>query len=343
MLRACFAIPGDLQSPTGGYEYARRLLRLIPGLAHLALPAGFPDPSEAELTETARLLAAVPQDAVLLVDGLAFGALPTRSLAFVKAPIVALVHHPLCLEAGLSPRRAARLHAGESAALALAQRVIATSNVTARWLASEFAISPGRLSVAEPGTTRHPQARGSEHGTTRLLAVGAVTPRKGYDVLVEALAGLHQHDWHLTIAGDLSRDTACVSALRTAIAAHRLTDRITLTGAVADPELDALYAAADLFVSASRHEGYGMAVASAMAHGLPLVATTAGALAETIPPGASIACPAGDVDALRQAITAMLANTSLRRSCAETSWRAGQDLPDWRYTAEIVATVLASV
>lgn len=343
MRAARFAVPGDLGAPTGGYEYARQMLRHVPGLAHLALPDGFPLPSDAALRDTANCLAAVPNDVVLLVDGLAFGALPAWCLTGVTAPIVALVHHPLCLEAGILPDQAALLHASERDALKFACRVIATSAVTTRWLTTEFGIPTDRLSAAEPGTEPRIRATGSRQGALHLLAVGAITPRKGYDVLVQALLGLTHRAWHLTIAGDLTRNPTCVADLRATIARHHLNDRISLAGAVSDSALDWLYAASDLFISASHHEGYGMAVATAMAHGLPLVATNAGALAETIPPGASLTCPPGDAVTLRQAIEAMLINPDLRRNCAEVSWRAGQNLAGWQQTADHVAAVLASV
>src|SRR5262245_31173694 len=114
MTPAVFAIPGDINLPTGGYMYDRRVLALLPqmGVAarHLRLPASFPDPRAADLDETARLLAAVAPRDVLMMDGLAYGAMPAEVVERAQAPIVALVHHPLCLEAGLSQARQDALH-----------------------------------------------------------------------------------------------------------------------------------------------------------------------------------------------------------------------------------------
>lgn len=346
MLEAAFAIPGDLDSPTGGYAYARHLLAGLPRAGvrarHLILPAGFPDPTEADLAAAARRLAAVPEGQPLLVDGLAFGALPEALLRGVRAPLVALVHHPLALEAGLTAERQAALAASERAALALASRVVATSAHTARRLAAEYGVAADRIDVAEPGTEPAEWARGTG-APVALLALGAVTPRKAYPLLVAALATPAAVEWHLTIVGALDRDPAEVGRLRAAIAAAGLDDRVTLAGPVDDGARDALFEAADLLVSASLLEGYGMALAEALARGLPLVASTGGAAGETVPAGCGLAVPPGDVAALRAALARMIAEPALRRRCGEAAWAAGQRLPRWSDTSARIAATLRDV
>ena len=103
---AVFAIPGDITAKTGGYIYDRHMLRLLPEFGwrvqHLELPGDFPYPSETSLRETERLLHETPADALLVIDGLAFGAMPSGLVRRVKRRIVGLVHHPLSLEAGIS-------------------------------------------------------------------------------------------------------------------------------------------------------------------------------------------------------------------------------------------------
>jgi glycosyltransferase involved in cell wall biosynthesis len=340
--QAWFAIPGDLSTPTGGYEYARRLLRALPCLTHLPLPAGFPHPTSADLAETAERLAATPSNAILLIDGLALGALPLGCLDGVRAPIVALVHHPLYLETGLSEARRAALHATEQAALTRAACVITTSASTAALLSETFQVPADRITVAEPGTDPAPRAPGTG-APPHLLAVGAVVPRKGYDLLVEALVGLRALAWTLTIAGALDRDAQAVDALRASIAAYDLAGRIVLAGAVDRARLDCLYAATDIFVGASQHEGYGMAAAEAIARGLPLVTSTAGALAATVSDAAALKVVSGDKTALRAALHRMLTDTACRTACAEASWAAGQRLPRWQDAARRVAEALRRV
>ncbi len=342
MLEVAFAVPGDLNTPTGGYAYARKLLERLPqeGLAlrAVALPAAYPHPTDADLAETERLLSPL-RPAAFLIDGLAYGAMPVGLLQKLTIPMVALVHHPLAFESGLSPARQRELFASEAAALALARKVIATSATTARLLVSDFGVPRETIATAEPGT--EPARRASGTGSPlALLAVGALSPRKGYEILVAALKDLADLDWRLTIAGSLERAPETVRALRAAVAEGGLGGRIHLVGAVSEDALDELYERADVFVSASLFEGYGMVLAEALARGLPLVASTGGAAAETMPDGAGLKVRPGDVAALREALRRMITDPALRRACADRSWAAGQALPRWSDTARAVAATI---
>jgi glycosyltransferase involved in cell wall biosynthesis len=347
MISAAFAIPGDIGLPTGGYVYDRRVLALLPrfgvAMRHVQLPNSFPDPSARDLEEAARLLAALQPGEVVLVDGLAFGAMPAEVIECARSPIIALVHHPLCLEAGLATSRQDILRALETAALVLAKRVIVTSRVTARTLVADFAVPAHKITVAEPGTDPAERASGSAAGPIHLLSVGAIVPRKAYDTLVRVLAPLADRDWRLTIAGPTDRSPEALAALRAAISEADLARRITLVGAVDQERLADLYASADAFLLASLYEGYGMVLAEAMARGLPIVCTTGGAAAETVPDDAAIKVPPGEERALSLAVQRIVHDTALRRRMAEASWAAGQRLPRWEETARIVAGLVKEV
>lgn len=348
MTLAAFVIPGDLGLPTGGYAYDRRVLAMLPacGIAttHIALSGSYPAPTAAALDETRRLIAACPTDSILLIDGLAYGAMPADLVAGFDRRIVALVHHPLCLEAGLSPERAAHLKACETAALALAARVVVTSPTTARTLAQDFAVPVDRITVAEPGTEPASRAKGSGGDTFRLLAVGSVVPRKGYDLLVEALAPLRALRWTLDIAGALDRSPETVAALRQLIASHGFQERIRLLGPVDDIRLAQLYDEADIFVLASHYEGYGMVLTEALARGLPIVMTTGGAAAETVPDDAAVKVETNSPRALAWSIgRVMEPDGDLRRRISQAAWNAAGRLPRWSDTARTIANVIEEV
>lgn len=341
-----FAIPGDIESPTGGYAYDRRLMGLFPsyGLTarHVALPGSFPNPSTGDLAETERLLQSTPHDARLLIDGLAFGAMPADMIQRIDRRIIALVHHPLALEAGLSEERRAALKASETAALALARHIVVTSDLTRRTLIADFGVPDGNITVAEPGTDPAPRATGTGM-PMQLLSVGAVTPRKGYDVLVEALTMLDDGNWRLTIAGALDRDAVTVAALRAQIDAARLADRITLAGTVVPATLARFYESADLFILPSHYEGYGMVLAEAMASGLAIVCTTGGAAAETVPDAAAIKVAPGDAAALARALANVLGDNKLRKAMRKASWETGRTLPTWNEAARRVAAAIVGI
>ena len=353
-LTAVYAVPGDLATPTGGYGYARRVLELLPhnaiAVRHLALPGSFPAPSADDLAETERLLAATPPDSVLLIDGLAYGALPLDLVDRISRRIVALVHHPLGYETGLGPERSAALVAREKAALTRVRRVVVSSPTTKRTLVSDFAVPETIISVAEPGT--EPAARAAAYANPgaratgrreplTLLAVGTISARKGYEVLIEAvtpLAGVA--DWRLVIVGARDRDAGAVERLDAAIAASGLAERVAQVGSLPAEALDAHYRSADIFVLPSYYEGYGMVLAEAMARGLPIVTTTGGAAAETVPDDAGLKVPPGDAAALRAALSRVMTDRALRQRLADAAWTAGARLPRWDDTARIIATVL---
>lgn len=341
--RLWFLVPGDLDTPTGGYGYDRRILAGLRALGwqveHCRLAERFPDPDPADVAQAGSVLAAIPDGATVAIDGLAFGVLPNLAeRERHRLRLLALVHHPLAAETGLDPGRAAALHRAESRALAAAWRVLATSRFTARRLA-DYGVPDSRIRVVAPGTDPAPAARGRADGVLRLLCVAALVPRKGHDLLLHALAALADRPWHLTCVGSAERDPAWAErliALRTQLG---LGARVTLTGVLDAAALAQRYAESDLFVLATRFEGYGMVFAEALARGLPILATRAGAVPETVPAPAARLVPAEDPHALSAALGQLLDDAELRRRLAGGSRAAGRRLPTWPQAAAAFAAV----
>jgi glycosyltransferase involved in cell wall biosynthesis len=331
-----FAVPGDLSSKTGGYIYDRRVMELLPELdwqlRHLELPGDYPDPSAESLATTERLFSGLPRETLLVIDGLAFGAMPADLVDRIANPIIALVHHPLSLEAGISRERSAFLAHSERAALAHATHVLVTSPTTAQTLTRDFAVPDSMITVAEPGTEPAPRARGAD-GPPRLLSVGSVTTHKGFDVLVQALRQISDLPWESRIVGSLDRDPAMVAWLREAAARSGLEGRVLLRGALDQDALAGEYDAARLFVLASHFEGYGMAFAEALSRGLPIVGCDAGAVSSTVPADSGLLVPPGDPDALAAALRKLLTDPAELARRADAAWRHAEKLPRWQDTA----------
>lgn len=340
---AVFAVPGDLRSPTGGYAYDRRVMERLPdfgvGVIHLELPASFPNPNAKDIRETTKLLDGRPQPSVLVIDGLAFGAFTKEMIDSLDGRVIALVHHPLFLETGLAHARKLELRDSETLALQRADQIIVTSRATKRILIEQMKLPADKMTVAEPGTD--PAGRATGTGTPlHILSVGAVMPRKGYDVLVDALGQVADLDWRMTIAGALDRHQGAVDNLQAAIDRHRLHDRINLAGKVVPATLDRLYESADLLVSASFFEGYGMVIAEAMARGLPIITATGGAAGDTAGEAIALHVEAGNADQLAEALRRALTDKKLRDQLADAAWDAGRALPTWNETARRVAAVI---
>lgn len=336
MARACtFLVPGDWHSRTGGYLYDRRIaaeLRALGWTVDVVSPGeGYPFPDAADRARAVQAVAALPDGACVVADGLGFGVLPELARQHAQRLCwVALVHHPLALETGLTPTQQRQLADSERRALACARAVVVTSPSTARALAHD-GVPMARIHTVEPGTDSAPRATGGGAGADALslLCVATLTPRKGHAVLVEALAGLRDRRWQLHCAGSASRDPAEAARVLALADQAGLRERIHWHGEVDAPTLEALYAQADLFVLPSLHEGYGMALAEALARGLPVVSCAAGAIVDTVPADAGVLVPPGDALALRAALRRAMDEPPWRAALATGARQAALRLPRW--------------
>jgi glycosyltransferase involved in cell wall biosynthesis len=325
MSQLVFVVPGRLDQLTGGYLYDRHI---VDGLRSRGYAVRV-----IELAEQPDLaiFAALPAGTPTIVDGLALPGLEAVVAAHQRRlPIIALVHHLLAEETGLSRTAAEQARRLEAAMLPRCRGVICPSRKTASAV-ERHGVSPERIAVIPPGTAKPAARRRAQRRRVRLLlCVASLVPRKGHAVLVSALARLRDHDWDLLCVGSLERDPATARAVRRMIAASHLKRRVTLAGEWPQALVASAYRAADVFVLPSFHEGYGMAYAEAMAHGLPIVATTAGAVPETVPRSAGLLVRPGDPISLASALQRVLATPALAARLAAGSRAAGLRLHEWR-------------
>jgi glycosyltransferase involved in cell wall biosynthesis len=307
------------------------------------LDASFPRPTPAALAEAAGVLAVIPDGTTVIVDGLAFGAMPAEAEREAsRLHLVALVHLPLAAEIGISRADAIRFEASERRALAAASRVIVTGHATAIEL-NAYGVRRETIAVVEPGTDRAPLAAGSRGGSPEplhLVSVAAITPGKGHAILLRALVRLRHRPWHLTCAGSLERHPATVAGLRDMLA-DGLEDRVSFAGELDASALAALYDSADLFVHPTLHETYGMVVAEALARGLPVVSTATGAIPDLVGADAGLLVRPGDADALTDALSAVLMDDHLRDRLAAGARLVRNRLSTWDEASDKMATALA--
>ncbi len=326
-------VPGDINTRTGGYRYDKRILEGLRARGHqvelVSMEGNYPFPDASELAQADAQLAALPDQSLTVIDGLAFSVMPEQLARHAdRLKLVALIHHPLALETGISSAEAAQLRHSESEALRYAQRVITTSQSTAESL-RDYEVPDAVMVAVRPGTDAAPLATGAAPEAFNLLCVATLTQRKAHGVLLDALAQLTDLPYKLTCAGSAERDVVTAQALFRQCDELQLKERVCFTGEADDATLNALYQQADLFVLPSYHEGYGMVLDEAIARGLPIVASDAGAIPSTVPAGSGLLVPPGNADALAEALRQFMQNQLVRQSLQRTAKLARNSLQSW--------------
>jgi glycosyltransferase involved in cell wall biosynthesis len=335
-------LPNDIDdpaTPSGGNTYDRRVCRGLSAagwsVREHAVYGAWPHPGGTERADLTRVLVALPDNAVVLIDGLVASAVPDVLVPEARRlRLIVLVHMPLG-------------DAAEGRALAAASAIVTTSAWTRGRLIDLYALAADRIHVATPGVDSAPLAPGSDAGS-RLLCVAAVTPHKGHDLLTRALATVADLPWTCVCVGSLSRDPGFVDVLRRQVDGYGLVDRVRFVGPRTGADLDAAYAAADLLVLASRGETYGMVVTEALACGTPVLATASNGLPEALgraPDGSlpGLLVPPDDPAALAGAVRRWLGDPELRRQLRRSARERRTTLTGWAVTSEAVAKVLDGV
>jgi glycosyltransferase involved in cell wall biosynthesis len=335
----------DPARPSGGNTYDRHLLRELGShgwSAHERAVAGFwGRPGAASFAALEGTLRQIPDDAVVLLDGLIASTAPEVLVPQAsRLRLIVLVHMPLGHHPSDDDARRQ-----ERAVLEAATATVTTSAWSRRRLIELYDLPAHRVRVAEPGAPAAEPASGTEAGEA-LLCVGAVTFEKGHDILLEALESISALSWHCTCVGGLDRDPAFVESLRRRSLDEGMGERVSFPGPRTGADLDRAYASADLLVHASRTETYGLVVTEALARGLPVIAAEVGGLAEALGEGADGTRPGllvepEDPVALAGALSAWLGDAELRARLRRAAGERRGSLPGWSATASEVAGVLA--
>jgi glycosyltransferase involved in cell wall biosynthesis len=345
----------DEQHPSGGNVFDRRLAGALVAdgwrVVEHSLEGGWPRPDAVARSGLAEALRSVPTGALVVLDGLVASATPEVLQAEAgRLRLVVLVHAPLgddsALPVGLPAGVRADVRRVEAAALSAAVAVLTTSRWTRRWLMDHYGLPADRVHVAVPGADPAPRAPGSRTGG-ELLCVAAVTPGKGHDVLLAALATLADLPWRCLCLGALDLAPEHAAAVRRQATTTGLAERVCFAGPRAGNDLDRAYATADVLVLASRAESYGLVVTEALAHGLPVIATAVGGVAEAVghapggPPGCLV--EPDDPGALAAALRGWLEDGAERDRLRRAALARARTLPRWSDTSRQVGRALAAV
>jgi glycosyltransferase involved in cell wall biosynthesis len=339
-----FDNPGQ---PTGGNIYDRRVCA---GLAEAGwdvlvttVAAARPAPGSGARAGLARIISAIPDGETVLIDGLIASPAAVQLLPHTgRLRMTVLLHMPLATVPGTHPDDNARR--SERAVLRAATGVVATSEWTRQQVLTRYAVPAHRVYVARPGVDRVAAAARPVRG--HLICVGVLGRHKGQDLLVEALAGLAERDWHCVLAGPLDRYPDFVEQLQTRITRLGYAHRVQLTGILTGPALSHAYTTADLLVAPSRSETYGMTVIEALAHGVPVIAAAVGGLPEALGsdadgtrPGQLV--PPGDPAALAAALGDWLGDERHRHRLRAAARQRRPTLRGWDQTTQEITNALS--
>ncbi len=338
-----FDNPGE---PTGGNIYDRRICA---GLAEAGwdvqvatVAAAWPIPDSGARDDLGRVVSAIPDGEIALLDGLIASPRAAQLLPHAgRIRMTVLLHMPLAT--ALEARHDATAQRSERLVLRAATGVIVTSEWTRQQVLNRYEIPECRVHVARPGVDLGAACARPARG--HLICVGTLGRHKGQDILVEALAELGDLDWHCVLAGPLDRDPDFVGQLRSRIARLGYGSRVRLTGTLTGEVLSHAYSTADLLVAPSRSETYGMAVTEALAHGVPVLAAAVGGLPEAlglsadgIVPGQLV--PPGDPAALAVAIADWLGDERHRHRLRAAALNRRSNLHGWDETTQEIAKAL---
>lgn len=349
-------VPGPLDERTGGSIYDRRMvegLRRRGWVVVVSSLAGQSSTGNGRRGDgLAEALQGIPDGTPVVIDGLAMSGEPDVVRGHApRLTTLALIHQLLADEHGLQPSQRDRAVELERDALACTAGIIVTSPFTASRVQA-MGLDPAVIQTVPPGTDPAPLARGPGPGAPpRLLCVASVTPGKGHDVLVRALARLADVPWHCICVGSLTRSPAYARLVQSQARDAGLDGRVFFAGECDETSVDTLYLTSSVFVLASYYEAFGMALTEAMARGLPVVSTTAGAIPDTVPSDAGILVPPGDDVALSGALRELLVDAPhepydalARRSRLGTAARRhAARLPGWDEAVDAFADAVSAL
>jgi len=344
--RECvFVVPGDINTPTGGYIYDQKVIAELRArgfsVSVLSLSNAFPNPSSADQRVAYEQLTRVGSKTPMIIDGLALGALDPETVSAISSSIIGMIHHPLAYETGLDADTSKRLFETEFENLRKVEKVLVPSHFTKQLLVEKYQLDQALISVATPGIDFDPLPAQPARPPL-ILSVGIMAFRKGHDVLLRALSKITEASWQAVIVGQ-TREQQYLDELLALRAELGLEARVKFLGHLNQKELAQYYSKATVFALATRHEGYGMVFAEAMANGLPIVSCKAGATAETVGEQAGIFTDIDSPELFADALLQVIGDQKLQSRMSSASKLRASQLGTWSDTAKVFEQALDEI
>lgn len=355
-MKVGLVIYGSIDTPTGGYLYDRMLVRQLEQEGHgvevvSQMRHGYLDCIQDNFSgEMLELLKSLDID-VLLEDELNHISLFQLNRALkteVDYPFVSIVHHLSSCAA--RERQEREMYAYfEEKYLETVDGFVFNSDATRRTV-SRILRREVKGVVAHPGKDHlvaKPRDLDIRKGERlRILYSGNVLPHKGLDILVRSLGLLRSRgidSFHLSVAGALL-DQNFHSKITDLVERCDLHDHVEIMGFVSQGEFERLLGESHVMVVPSYYEGYGIAYAEAMGHGMPVIASSAGGAAEMVSDGVDgFLVHPGDCQQLSNRIMTLIEKPELLIEMGRRARERFRSLPTWEESMKRVIEFLLSI
>ncbi len=307
------------------------------GLELQRFSLGNPAENAAGHSRLSETLASLPDGAGVLASSTILPLVgPAFRVQARRLRIVVIAHRPSHRDPRFAAMDERELAAVDASTLPYARRVIVPSLHTAMSLGA-FGVLPDQLAVIMPGADRAPLAEGSRKRGERLSLVCAapLVRSAGHDVLLDALMPLAGRDWRLTCVATES-DPAWLAEVQAKADRAGLADRVRWIASGSAGDLKSMYHAADLAMLPAHYDPHGTGVLEALARGVPVLATSAGAAGRLLPEGSGVLLRPTQVDEMTRALAIVCDNAEVLARLTQGAERARAEVRAWsRASAEL--------
>ncbi len=339
-----FLISGDIDTIASCYIYDKRIIEGLKRNGHyvevLRLPDDFPFPSEESLKQCHKIVKAIPKLEPIIIDSLVFGVIPSiLKEVYNKNPIVALIHLPLSVDPNYTAYQRTLVTSLEKEAFEYASKFIVSSEYTAEILVN-LGINDKKFNLVIPGLDNFSKKEDYPQTPKKLLSIANLCRSKDHTILVRALSALKDRDWILHCYGNLDMDREYLSDFQAMIRRNKLQDKILIHGTISGEQLNEAYLNSDLFVHPSEFETYGMALTEALAHGIPVVASTGGGICKTVPAKMAQFFKPGDVYGLQSILEELLENPEVYKRLYMQASTYHEQAQSWQKSCDLFEKTL---
>jgi glycosyltransferase involved in cell wall biosynthesis len=340
-----FLIPGDIHSLTGGYLYNLRIIEGLEKIGYsvnfLSVPETFSQKEETEMSCRDQFLQ-LENKSIVILDSLILGLIHKLIKEFNnRIQFLGLIHLPLSFpHPGINKEY--KLADYEMESMQHVSHLIVTGRYMKDWL-ERAGIQADKISVVEPGVDSFPEKRVYSELPRELLCIANYSEMKGQLLLLKALKILTGRRWILRLYGDRKMNPDYVAKLDSFIKNENLEDRIFINDSLQRNEISRAFLQADLFILPSYFESFGMALTESLAHGIPVLTSTAGNIPFTVPASMALFFEPGSSDDLAETLDKLLTDSKKYQSLCVAASKYHADALSWESAAEKFEQVIRRI